>query len=454
MGAVMGSKNLKAILVRGTGKITTANRERLGELRKRIKKLKFDLSSLPTMLTASIPAERLTKDVCFGCINGCVRETYSPTEGTAGKYMCQSAIFYEVRAHRFYGKSTEVPYRANKMCDDFGMDTRAVETMIMWLSRCHKSGILTEQDTGLPFSKIGSLEFIETFLKKLSFREGIGDVLAEGTIRAAEAIGMDSDSLITEYMVKTGENELYGPRLYLTTGLFYAVEPRQPIQQLHEISPLGMMWAAREMGLLDHYMTSGVLRKIGKRFWGSEIAADFSTYEGKAMAAVMIQDRQYVKELMILCDFSWPIIHSPATDDHVGDPTLESRILEAVTGEEMDEAGLNSYGAKVFNLQRAILAREGHRGRSHDVIDDFNYSSPLRGDFGNPECLVPGNNGMPFARKGMVVDRDEFERLKDEYYAIRGWNIATGLQTRGSLKKIGLEDVADQLGQEGLLGLS
>jgi len=61
---------------------------------------------------------------------------------------------------------------------------------------------------------------------------------------------------------------------------------------------------------------------------------------------------------------------------------------------------------------------------------------------------------MPFARKGMVVDRDEFERLKDEYYAIRGWNIATGLQTRGSLKKIGLEDVADQLGQEGLLGLS
>jgi len=454
MGAVMGSKNLKAILVRGTGKITTANRERLGELRKRIKKLKFDLSSLPTMITASIPAERLTKDVCFGCINGCVRETYSPTEGTAGKYMCQSAIFYEVRAHRFYGKSTEVPYRANKMCDDFGMDTRAVETMIMWLSRCHKSGILTEQDTGLPFSKIGSLEFIETFLKKLSFREGIGDVLAEGTSRAAEAIGMDSDSLITEYMVKTGENELYGPRLYLTTGLFYAVEPRQPIQQLHEISPLGMMWAAREMGLLDHYMTSGVLRKIGKRFWGSEIAADFSTYEGKAMAAVMIQDRQYVKELMILCDFSWPNIHSPATDDHVGDPTLESRILEAVTGEEMDEAGLNSYGAKVFNLQRAILAREGHRGRSHDVIDDFNYSSPLRGDFGNPECLVPGNNGMPFARKGMVVDRDEFERLKDEYYAIRGWNIATGLQTRGSLKKIGLEDVADQLGQEGLLGLS
>ncbi len=454
MGAVMGSKKLKAVLVRGNGKTAIADRERLRELRKIIKRLKFDLSSLPTMITASVPAERLKKDICFGCINGCVRETYAPEDGPAGKFMCQSAIFYEVRAQRFYGKSTEVPYQANKMCDDFGMDTRVVETMIMWLSRCYKSGILTEQDAGLPFTKIGSLEFIETLLKKLSFREGFGDVLAEGTNRAAETIGMDSDRLITEYMVKTGENELYGPRLYITTGLFYAMEPRQPIQQLHEISAQGMMWAAREMGLFDHYMTSDVLRKIGRRFWGSGIAADFSTYEGKAKAASLIQDRQYVKELLILCDFSWPIIHSPATDDHVGDPTLESQALAAVTGMDVDEAGLNRFGEKVFNLQRAILAREGHRGRAHDVIDAFNYSSPLRGDFGNPECLVPGKDGNPFARKGMVVERDVFEKLKDEYYEIRGWDVATGLQTRACLEGLGLGEVADGLDREGLIGSS
>ncbi len=452
MGAVMGSKNLKAVLVRGTGKTEIADKERLKELRKRVKNVKFDLSSLPTMITASVPPERVKKDICFGCINGCVRETYSPAGGAAGKYMCQSAIFYEIRAQRFYGKPTEVPYQANKMCDDLGMDTRAVETMIMWLTRCYKSGTLTEQDTGILFSKIGSLEFIEELLKSISLREGFGDVLAEGTIRAAETVGMDSDSLITEYMVKTGENELYGPRLYITTGLFYAMEPRQPIQQLHEISAQGMMWVAREMGLFDHYMTSDVIRKIGKRFWGSEIAADFSTYEGKAKAASLIQNRQYAKELMILCDFSWPIIHSPATDDHVGDPTLESRILNAVTDMEVDEAGLNCFGEKAFNLQRAILSREGHRGRSHDVLDEFNYSSPLRGDFGNPECLVPGKDGKPFARKGMVVERDEFERLKDEYYEIRGWDVATGLQTRSCLEKLGLADVADSLDQERLIG--
>ncbi len=452
MGAVMGSKNLKAILVRGNGKITIANRERLKELRKSVRRLKYDLSSLPTMITADVPAERMKKDICFGCINGCVRETYSPADGRAGKYMCQSAIFYEVRAHRFYGKSTEVPYQANKMCDDFGMDTRAVETMIMWLTRCYKSGILTEQGTGLPFSEIGSMEFIETLLKMISSREEFGNVLAEGTIRAAEIVGMDSDSLITEYMVKTGENELYGPRLYLTTGVFYAMEPRQPIQQLHEISAQGMMWAAREMGLFDHYMTSDVIRKIGKRFWGSEVAADFSTYEGKAKAASMIQDRQYAKELMILCDFSWPIIHSPATNDHVGDPTLESRLLAAVTGMDVDEASLNCFGEKVFNLQRAILAREGHRGRACDVIDNFNFSSPLRGDFGNPKCLVPGKDGDPLARKGMVVERDAFEKLKDEYYAIRGWDVATGLQTKACLERLGLGDLAHSLDREGLIG--
>ena len=101
----------------------------------------------------------------------------------------------------------------------------------------------------------------------------------------------------------------------------------------------------------DNCLTSEVMRKIADRFWGSEIAADFSTHEGKAFAAAPIQDREYAKESLILCDLSWPVMHSPATRDHVGDPTLQARVCSAVTGVGFDPAALAKTDERVFNLQ-------------------------------------------------------------------------------------------------------
>ncbi len=456
LGAVMGSKNLKAIAVSGHGKVGIAHRDAVRDLRKELKKFKSRPGIWPTMLDQ----ERIKKDLCFGCINGCMRATYTPEKGEAGKYICQSAMFYEVRGQRHYGEVTDVSFKANKLCDDYGVDTRAVEAIIMWLVRCYKSGVLGEEETGLPFSKIGSLEFIDALLRKIAFREGFGDILADGTIKAAEKTGKGSEKFITDYMARSGEILVYGARLYLTTGLLYAFDPRLPIQQLHEVSMQALAWAAREIGMGGeyadesspfHYMTSVLFRKIAKRFWGDEICADFSTYEGKARAAAKIQDRQFAKECLILCDFSYPVIHSPVTEDHVGDPTLESRICEAVTGRDIDEKGLYREGERAFNLQRAILAREGRRGREYDRIEEFNFSMPLKGEWGNPECLVPGKGGEPFSRKGLVVDRDEFEKMKDEFYDIRGWDVATGFQTRAKLVELDLADVADGLEREGLL---
>ncbi|MDY6835556.1 MAG: aldehyde ferredoxin oxidoreductase N-terminal domain-containing protein [Chloroflexota bacterium] len=447
LGAVMGSKNLKAVAVRGEYKIETADQEKVSQLKERVRQLR---SSMIIDMPALMPMNKLKKDVCWGCNGGCLRTSYEAEDSQVGKYMCQSSFFYQVRAQRYYGQMNDVPFQANKLCDDYGVDTRAIETMIMWLSRCYQSKTLTEEESGLPFSKMGSLEFIDTLLRKISFREGFGDVLANGTLKAVEVVGKDSGKLITDYMMNSGENAIYGPRLYITTGLFYATEPRMPIQLLHEISVQAMMWTMANIGIQGMYLTSDVMRSIGKRFWGSEIAADFSTYEGKALAAAKIQDRQYAKECMIVCDFAWPIIHSPATEDHVGDPTLESQLCAAITGRDVDEAGLYNMAERVFNLQRAVLVREGHRGREYDSLDEFEFSVPLKGDFGNPECMVPGKNGEPFSRKGMVVDRDQFEKMKDEYYEVRGWDVTTGLQKKAKLEELGLGDVAQKLSLEGM----
>jgi len=76
---------------------------------------------------------------------------------------------------------------------------------------------------------------------------------------------------------------------------------------------------------------------------------------------------------------------------------------------------------------------------------------PLRGDLANPECLVPGKGEEVLSRRGSVVDREEFERTKDEYYQLRQWDVATGLQTRAKLEELGLKDVAQDLEQRGLI---
>ncbi len=450
LAGVMGSKNLKAIAVRGDKKFKVAHADKLSQLRSRIRQLSSGYAESLLTLGMLTSRDRLKKSFCQGCPTGCVRATHRNADGSERKFMCQAAMFYETRAQRYYG-NTDAALKATELCDDYGLDTRSIETMIMWLSRCHKSGILTDEGTGIPLSKIGSYEFIETLLRKIANREGFGDTLARGTHKAAQSLGKEAQALIKDYMVKSGDNELYGPRLYITTGIFWAVEPRLPIQQLHEVSVPVMLWGARQKGLEQVPVTTEVLRAMAKRFFGSELAVDFSTYDGKALTAARIQDREYAKESLILCDLFWPIYFAEASPDGVGDPSLESQICAAVTGREVDEAGLYKVGERICNLQRAILAREGHKGREYDVIDEYNFTTPLKGDFGNTDCIVPGKDGELFSRKDIVLDRSDFEKLKGDFYRLRGWDVPSGLQKRVKLEELGLDYVAKTLEREGLL---
>ncbi|KON27043.1 hypothetical protein AC481_06040, partial [miscellaneous Crenarchaeota group archaeon SMTZ-80] len=202
--------------------------------------------------------------------------------------------------------------------------------------QCFEQDILTEKDTGLPLSTMGSWEFIETVVKKISYGEGFGKILAEGVARAAEHVGKDSEAI-----AEGGSVMPYGPKVFTPSALLYATEPRPLITELHEVcSPLTKwaLWYTSKGA--KSYVSTDVLRKIADKFWGSETAVDFSTYEGKALAAIKIQNRQYAKESLVLCDFAYPIFDDASSEDHVGDPSIESRLLSAVTGKEIDEDAL------------------------------------------------------------------------------------------------------------------
>ena len=379
---------------------------------------------------------------CHGCISGCPRMTYEAEGNHKFKSYCQAAMVYFKPAQKYYGKNNDVDKLAERLCDKYGLDTIILETMIVWLEKCYTAGILTEVETGLPLSRIGSLEFIEKLVKKISFREDFGDILAQGTLKAARIIGKGSDIFLKNLIATRGSECLeYDPRLMLTNALFYATEPRRPITLLHAVAIPFRRWSHWHQGLPGSLLSTEIWFDLARRYWGSTEAGLFATYAGKPLAAKRIQDYEYIIDSLIFCDRVWPIYQVHPEDPRLELGTLESRIVSAITGREIDEPELLKIGERIVNLQRAILLRQNWGGRKGDTIMDYFFEEPSQGVYFNPECEVPDLDGKIVSMKGARIDRTEFEKMKDEYYLLRGWDVATGIPTRTKLEELDLGDI-------------
>jgi len=426
-GAVMGSKNLKAISVCGTGKIPVAHP-------KALKALNLHTIELNRRDPLFIPfpkeqVKRIGKASCYQCGLDCMyRNTLQTGSGEKMVRKCQSMFVYFPWVARRPEESAETAVKATGICNDLSLCTMEMTNIIHWLSACFKSGSLTEKETGLDMSQLGTMAFFETLARMISRREGFGDILAEGLLRAGETLGDEAKSQFTPEVSGVGDGATYSGREYLMNALLYAFEPRQPIAMLHEISRLTGLWGMHQQNPDSSPVSSEVFRKAATRFWGHEKAWDLMTHEGKAHAAVNIMDRTYAKDCLLLCDSCWPVMVSWNTPDRVGDPTLESRTFTAVTGIEMDTKRLNAYGERVFNLERAILIREGRRPLVDDDVAEYNYTQPVQTVFMNPDVLVPGPGDEVLTRKGMTLDRDIFKEMRREFYELRGWHPDTGEQ--------------------------
>ena len=210
------------------------------------------------------------------------------------------------------------------------------------------------------------------------------------------------------------------------------------------------------MDVLVHHIGYDVVHehptpeKIAARNWGSETSVDCTTYDGKAQAAFIIQNGSHAKEAMVACDRFYPFLDDDNSEDGMGDPAIVPKFFTAVTGESMTEADYYAMGERAVNLQRAIAMREGWQGRCDDVINEFHFTEPVETEEGligvfNPDLEFPGSGEEIVTRKGGVLDRQGFERMKDEYYELRGWNPKSGLQKKAGLEKLGLSFVAPDL---------
>jgi aldehyde:ferredoxin oxidoreductase len=392
---------------------------------------------------------KLKKSVCYGCGSGCTRATYEAENGQKGKYLCVAAVFYADPSKKI-GEWNDIHFHASRLCNEYGLDVFAIAGITGWLQKCFRAGIVTDEKIGIPITKMGSLEFIETLVKKISRREGFGDVLAQGVMSAADELGGESKKQLDNWIYpRTGAPYPYEPRKFILTGLSFMTEPRAPMPQLHEIVfPIHLWWDWCNK-IEGAYVSDEVIRALSSKFFGSEDALDFSTYEGKALAAKQLQDRVYVKECLNLCDFAWPMMDVKHSQDHVGDRTLPSKVFAAVTGRQMEVQELDSIGERILNLQRAILLREGHHGRKDDVLPEFDHTVPLPQTPGpNPKSAMPGKKGEVIYREGMVVDKEKFETMKDEYYRLRGWDAKTGYFKKDTLEKLGLQEIREHIGDK------
>lgn len=449
-GAVMGSKNLKAIAVSGTGNPRVARPDDL----KALNRLVIDLSRRKPMPSPFPPNQvsRTGKASCYQCGIDCtMRSTYRTASGREIVRKCQSMFVYFPWVLRRPGEPLETAIEATGICNDYSLCTMEMANILQWLQACDKSGVLTPKETGLDMSTLGALDFFKKLAGMIARREGFGDVLAEGLLRAGESLGEKAQAQFSNEVSGVGSGAGYSPREYITNGLLYALEPRQPIAMLHEVSRIIGQWVVNQGAPGATPVTADIYRAVAERFWGNEQAWNLATPEGKAQAAARIMDRTYVKDSLLLCDSNWPLMVSNTTPDKVGDPTLESRLFTAVTGIETDEGGLYRYGERIFNLQRTILLREGRKPKADDVPAEFNFTDPVKTVFMNPEVIVPGQDKEVICLKGKTLDRKIYEGMREEFYRLRGWDPETGLQREETLVKLGLEDLAAELKQSNFI---
>ena len=478
-GGVMGSKNLKAIAVRGTGSVTVSRPKDLMEIIHSVQRLfsrkpfrgnpyqpeeknfkyniwgggygRGSLSLLPGELLdlCNDPSSGYSQkpDGCFACPVSCRSHVKGPDIINGVAFCAQSYMYLESMVHQPEKGYSKITWQAAKLADLLGINAYELMAIIPWLSDCYREKLITEEGTGLPLKEIGSWKFISTLLQKIATREGFGDLLAEGGQRAAAKLGGKAEKLSQMYYPRTGKFAGYREHwVYLggfPTGygvpalaLMWVLDNRDAMVSHSFIS---MLWgAAFTVG--QNALTAvpekiiPVLKLVMKAVYGSEKAAEFVQPDRKGLnwkwAAPIVKryhEHSLLKDSYIVCDILFPYLFNANSDNHVGDTSLESRLYSAVTGEEMDEEESYRKGEMLSTLERAIAARDG-RTRQDDIFHSIYFEKE---DAGGRKYL-----------------REDLERSKSDYYKLMGWDVKSGTPTRATLERLGLKDIAEGLGKK------
>jgi len=448
LGSVMGSKNLKAVAVHGTGRIGIArpkeylekckelfntiqqsrlyedlHRTGLTRIHDREMRGLYELfgnawEGSETICEGEFLKEHLDRRVgCFACPVACF-DGYRIAGAGTGTAKCSpyGDLTWDLR-----NPDLMVFWKAFVDCQRYGLDARSVSNATAWLMELHENGIITAGDTDGMAMEWGSPEAILAMPRKMSYREGIGDLLAKGLPVAAKEMAKDAERFLL--LAKGSPSDMHVPPLK-TRALASAVSP---IGEDAQVQPfVDAVSARRYIQTKDEASFQDAVKKYkdrAEREVGVREAADPRVIDGKAALVLRDEERTHIADMTGVC--TW-------TTAFIGLPIDSRAIAKAMTlglGTTIDESLLTAAARTMAHLERAFLAKCGLT-REHDTVSRA-YHDRFR----------PGGKAMP----ELGFTENELERMKDDYYRLMEWDLKTGMPTRETLSKYGLEDVADRL---------
>lgn len=456
-GAVMGSKKLKAITVRyNQGQVVVANPEKFAgltqQLWERAKKSKMIRlycrygtmgmhgsggieSTLPQAwrnhqddfwdaekyikLKEVVFRERYEQRrlSCFGCPVAC-SHLYC-----VGKSLVEKDQIYvegiQANTIRGFGSlldidEPEIVLQANALCNSLGLDVDGVSSALAWAFECFEKGVLNKAETGGLELNWGNGRAALTLIRKIAFREGLGDLLAEGVAGAAQKLGRGSEAWAIT-IKDVGMNE-------------------QCVRS-HKAWALGIMTSARGGGHLSGSPATeqkGIPASLAQEMFGIPTAGDHASYEGKGKLVVWYERFKALVDMMGFCYFvTWW-----GGDKQLIGPQDLVCLYEAATGLKVSLDDLYYYAERQLNLEKALNTL--HRGFSRD--DDQPHQRFVERKIGKG-----GYNGE-------YLDLENWQKMLSEYYSAHGWDSNMGWQGKSILEQHGLSMLAERLQNLNRLG--
>jgi len=448
LGAIMGSKNLKAIAVRGKGSVEVAQPDRF---MRAVDDAWKKLESCPSI-------QQMSKYGTMGILyhknekGGIPRKNFQDNtippeslkeidpdkfqtkykERDMGYMACPVSCsnFYRIDHGPYAGLATEgveletvvdfaarlaidcasVIIKGHALCNQLGLDLDNATGPIAWAFECYQRGILTKKETDGLQLEWGDHGVVFELIRKIAYREGFGNILAEGSKHASEIIGKDSGY----YAVHMKGQDLYE-------------EVRLPIGW-----GLGTCVATRGGGHTTGApsVEASAESELGEKVYGVKNLADPTAYEGKPELVVYFERQQAIVNSLILCMFMTNWVS----------PTLLSlrelaELYSAGTGWETTESEFRRTGERIVNLEKAFNVLHANLGRQDDYPSERFLKEPITsGRF-----------------KGFALSRDKYDKMLDRYYELHRWHHETGLQTRKCLEDLDLEDITEDLRRRGKL---
>jgi len=439
LGAVIGSKNLKAIVVSGNEEITVRNKEafasKVRSLRKKLeynpivqKRKKYgvyfyhpwvgmDETPYRNFQGGILPPENITEKIYAEeflkykteskCCKSCPIKCWSVHEIDNGGRKIISEGMQGNEPHNFGAKlnifDAKAILKGHAICNDLGLDSDNACGVIAWAFECYQRNIITEEDTFGLRLEWGNQDTVFKLLSLIAYREDFGDILAEGSKRAAKLLGG------SDYSINIKGQELMES---LRSSVSWA---------------LGVSVSARGGTHTRGAVIEGRLKDLDpdvcKKIFKIEKVNELDSYENKEHLVFYFEILQAMLDSLGICMFTNSLRLDMLTlQDY-------AELYYYALGEEVNIDKFIETGERIHNLEKCFNVLHQGWTAVHDYPPDRFFDEPIE-------------NGP---RAGQKLDRQKWSSLLEKYYKIHGWDSSTSWPLQETLERLQLEDLIDKL---------